>query len=949
MWRRENLRKNFLRVKQIADQNLGRAEKSEVLSRGFTVSREAGLQTAGVDMEKRLKKLPEANLAHCMVESAGLLGQDTVMGMLFQLCGDCQNTCAKEMLQYELDLTNNILNPLQDVLDLNEFSPYIACIDLFLFCRWITAMRQTQVHGTNIVSASNKADTIKEEYEEAQSRVEQAKDLLATELFIFISKEAEHSSKLLALLEAQSTYHKSALEAIETLIPKMKSTLDTNQCKPVYGTSLEDHLRVTDRDIALVIEACVCTLIEAGIEEEGLFRIAGMASKVKKLKAEFDANIADLEEFTLDIHTVAGALKQYLRELPEPLLTFKLYSEFLKAAQVPQEQRLQALHDTVEKLPRPHYNNFRYLIKFLAKLTEKSDINKMSASNIGIVIGPNLLWSEGDNGPNMLTSGTVSSIVELFVSHADWFFPGDFDFHNTSRGTAPPYTRGEKSVERPKESLQFPAQSSSAVPKLPSPSSQPGSLNKACGMIYNAAVTPVSSQQDRQSQQSPATSETSGSDIFVDAPSPGLNSENNDDEVDEMEDDRRNTGQGERPNPRGCGSANNLTNKLNQGGKDGSVGSKPQMQSRSLPPRTVTKSFHSDVYSTVFALQSLGGDGADYLSKVRAMWEGQKSNNFELDFCSGSLSSQSSSPLLSERPKSEHIVMERDTLSLNEPPQSQSDSSSDISQSPQPQPQPQSQALVPLQTQMITQNKVLSMSSPPPPPPAGPGGDNNGQPMNVLLAAPLAESEQMSPRAPKRVSKKQAPPPPQRPFSVAVTASVGRSSNQSQTWPRQFSNPAQQEVEEISQEEGKKHSSPPIRPALPPDKPVFNQERNSGDRATLPLTSSDRHGGLPPERPKLPPPIAPQHQRSASTGASPVATPANTLSSDDKGSSSRTCSNDSLNKEVGTTLTSNNMSLITDKLANSNSISRQSSSSRPARPTPPPPPPPSKIIEETHL
>lgn len=40
----------------------------------------------------------------------------------------------------------------------------------------------------------------------------------------------------------------------------------------------------------------------------------------------------------------------------------------------------------------------RYLIKFLAKLAERSDENKMTPSNIAIVIGPNLLWSEGDNG-----------------------------------------------------------------------------------------------------------------------------------------------------------------------------------------------------------------------------------------------------------------------------------------------------------------------------------------------------------------------------------------------------------------------------------------------------------------------------------------------------------------------------------------------------------------------
>lgn len=40
----------------------------------------------------------------------------------------------------------------------------------------------------------------------------------------------------------------------------------------------------------------------------------------------------------------------------------------------------------------------RYLIKFLAKLSEMSDINKMSPSNIAIVIGPNLIWPPGDGG-----------------------------------------------------------------------------------------------------------------------------------------------------------------------------------------------------------------------------------------------------------------------------------------------------------------------------------------------------------------------------------------------------------------------------------------------------------------------------------------------------------------------------------------------------------------------
>lgn len=47
-----------------------------------------------------------------------------------------------------------------------------------------------------------------------------------------------------------------------------------------------------------------------------------------------DGGVLDLADYEAqdDIHAVAGALKQYLRELPEPLLTHKLHDEWLKAA-----------------------------------------------------------------------------------------------------------------------------------------------------------------------------------------------------------------------------------------------------------------------------------------------------------------------------------------------------------------------------------------------------------------------------------------------------------------------------------------------------------------------------------------------------------------------------------------------------------------------------------------
>ncbi|XP_029633383.1 rho GTPase-activating protein 44 isoform X5 [Octopus sinensis] len=453
MWKKENLRKNLLRVKQIADQNLGRAEKSEVLSEDLlsvekrveqvrsacmnTAKKlDLSIQGSGTDMEKRLKKLPETGIGHTMLESATTLGLDSVLGNVFHLCGECQNGQAKELLNYELEVENTVLNPLNLILEndiptIVKLRKHLNKLTLDMDSarnRWTTAVRQSQLNSNNMAAAAYKADLIRGELEDAANKVDSAKDALAIEMLNFIAKENDHCEKLVALMTAQANYHRNALETIDRVIPKVKQMIDTNPVKPVYGVCLLDHLKVTERNIALVIEGCVCTLVDTGLEEEGLFRIAGMASKVKKLKASFDAGIVDMEEYEHDLHTVAGALKQYLRELPEPLLTFHLYAEFVQSVQLPQDQRLAALTATVNKLPKENYDNFRYLVKFLAKLAKCSDTNKMTASNIAIVIGPNLLWSSDESLPTVLSTGNFSVIIETIINNADYIFPGDIDF-----------------------------------------------------------------------------------------------------------------------------------------------------------------------------------------------------------------------------------------------------------------------------------------------------------------------------------------------------------------------------------------------------------------------------------------------------------------------------------------------------------------------------------------
>ncbi|KAH7136866.1 Rho GTPase activation protein, partial [Dactylonectria estremocensis] len=64
------------------------------------------------------------------------------------------------------------------------------------------------------------------------------------------------------------------------------------------------------------------------------------------------------------IASVTGLLKRFLRQLPDPLLTFDLYDQFTHAAKE-EIHRRDLLHASVNELPDAHYATFRVLILHL--------------------------------------------------------------------------------------------------------------------------------------------------------------------------------------------------------------------------------------------------------------------------------------------------------------------------------------------------------------------------------------------------------------------------------------------------------------------------------------------------------------------------------------------------------------------------------------------------------
>ncbi|XP_075558631.1 uncharacterized protein LOC142590420 [Dermacentor variabilis] len=484
------MKKQILRVKQLADQTLLGADKSDVLTEDLIQAEKrvdsikhtcacthkrilSCLHHVSLeDNEKLQKKVPELALFHSLQECHKNIGSQTLLGQVLSDCAGLQQRLGQELLNYERETDRQVLQPTNQLLEtdlpnISKLRRQLSKLTLDMDAaknRYQTALKHVQQSGNlattgggaagsaggagNAVAGSanvsTKTEGLREEAEDATSKVEQCRDALAAEMFGLIGREPEFAHLLVQWYQLQADHHRRALAHIDAALPGLWGLIGNSPQKPVFGFPLEEHLRVNGRRIALVVEKCAACLLASGMDEEGLFRITGSASKIKKLKSAFNAGFADMSEFERDPHTVASVLKLYLRELPEPLMTFALYEEWMKAASVPDASaRLQALWQVVNNLPQANHDNLRYVVKFLARLVGHREQNKMSSQNIAIVIAPNLVWPKEENqsqhmGVNMGIANMHSSIVDTLVNYADWFFPGEEDFSpSPTRTTAP--------------------------------------------------------------------------------------------------------------------------------------------------------------------------------------------------------------------------------------------------------------------------------------------------------------------------------------------------------------------------------------------------------------------------------------------------------------------------------------------------------------------------------
>ncbi|XP_030631120.1 rho GTPase-activating protein 22 [Chanos chanos] len=192
----------------------------------------------------------------------------------------------------------------------------------------------------------------------------------------------------------------------------------------IFGQCLEDTVQYEKkfgpRLVPLLVEQCVDFIRERGLNEEGLFRMPGQANLVKELQDAFDCGDKPLFDSNTDVHTVASLLKLYLRELPEPVIPFSKYEDFLTCAQLlskDAEEGIQELGRQVKTLPQANYDLLKYICKFLDEVQSHSNENKMSVQNLATVFGPNILRPKMED-PVTIMEGTslVQHLMTVLIS-----------------------------------------------------------------------------------------------------------------------------------------------------------------------------------------------------------------------------------------------------------------------------------------------------------------------------------------------------------------------------------------------------------------------------------------------------------------------------------------------------------------------------------------------------
>ncbi|KAF7309814.1 hypothetical protein MIND_00353300 [Mycena indigotica] len=197
-----------------------------------------------------------------------------------------------------------------------------------------------------------------------------------------------------------------------------------------FGVDLADQMARDNVEVPPIMEKCCQAIEKYGLESQGIYRVSGTVTRVANLRQRLDRDLdsvdLDSHEWSSDINNVSSVLKMWLRELPDPLLTFELQQGFVDAAKIENERlRHIRLHERVNDLPDANYATLKYFMGHLHRINQHAAENSMSIQNLAIVFGPTLFGqmrpTEGGAIPMPDTTNQNLAIETILTHYTDIF------------------------------------------------------------------------------------------------------------------------------------------------------------------------------------------------------------------------------------------------------------------------------------------------------------------------------------------------------------------------------------------------------------------------------------------------------------------------------------------------------------------------------------------------
>ncbi|OXB58735.1 hypothetical protein ASZ78_010621 [Callipepla squamata] len=213
------------------------------------------------------------------------------------------------------------------------------------------------------------------------------------------------------------TCHKKCMSKIQSSCTSCEKKNEQDAEPRHFGVCVSS-LTSERNSVPIVMEKLLEHVEMHGLYTEGIYRKSGSANRMKELKQllQADPNSVKLENYP--IHTITGILKQWLRELPDPLMTSAQYNDFLRAVELPEKQeQLCAIYSVLEQLPQANHNTLERLIFHLVKVALIEDVNRMSPNALAIVFAPCLLRCPDTSDPltSMKDVSKTTMCVEMLI------------------------------------------------------------------------------------------------------------------------------------------------------------------------------------------------------------------------------------------------------------------------------------------------------------------------------------------------------------------------------------------------------------------------------------------------------------------------------------------------------------------------------------------------------